>query len=55
MRRLRAALSTGAQADMFDYVDEVEPHKIKTFETYSDLSWSILRWLLTEHASKAGL
>jgi hypothetical protein len=29
--------------DMFDFVDEAAPHEHKTFATYSDLSWSILR------------
>jgi hypothetical protein len=41
--------------DIFNYVDEEPPHEVKDFKTYSDLSWSVLRWLLAEHASKAGL
>lgn len=41
--------------DRFDFVDEAEPHTVKPFTTYSDLSWSILRRLLAQHAAKAGL
>ncbi|HEX8254799.1 MAG TPA: hypothetical protein VF846_16765 [Thermoanaerobaculia bacterium] len=41
--------------DIFNYVDEEPPHEVKEFDTYSDLSWSVLRWLLAEHAAKAGL
>lgn len=37
--------------DVFDYVDE-ETHEVKEFQTYSDLSWRVLRWLLAEHAGK---
>jgi hypothetical protein len=41
--------------DIFNYVDEAPPHEVKEFNTYSDLSWSVLRWLLAEHAAKARL
>lgn len=41
--------------DIFNYVDEAPPHEVKEFATYSDISWSVLRWLLADHAAKAGL
>lgn len=41
--------------DEFDYVDENPPHEVKTFVTYSDLSWRILRREMANYAAKMGL
>lgn len=37
--------------DLFDFVDEDPPHALKSFATYSDLSWSLLRCELARYAS----
>jgi hypothetical protein len=41
--------------DEFDFVDEAAPHERKTFATYSDLSWRVLRRELAEIAAKTGM
>jgi hypothetical protein len=38
--------------DEFDYIEEREPHEKKTFATYSDLSWSILRKEMARYAAE---
>ncbi|QRX90195.1 hypothetical protein [Streptomyces noursei] len=34
--------------DVFSYVQEQEPHEVKPFITYSDLSWRALRMVLAK-------
>ena len=41
--------------DQFTFVDEKPPHGLVPFPTYSDLSWSILRRVMAEHAAKIGM
>jgi hypothetical protein len=41
--------------DEFTFVDEKPPHALVPFPTYSDLSWSILRRVMAEHAAKIGM
>jgi len=41
--------------DQFTFVDEKPPHKLVQFTTYSDLSWSILRRLMADHAARIGM
>lgn len=41
--------------DQFTFVDEKPPHGLVQFPTYSDLSWSILRRVMAEHAAKMGM
>ncbi|MFB7633934.1 hypothetical protein ACFC0M_23740 [Streptomyces sp. NPDC056149] len=36
--------------EVFSYVDESEPHLVKPFRTYSDLSWRALRMVLAKTA-----
>jgi len=41
--------------DQFEFVDEAQPHELKAFATYSDLSWTILRRELAEIAARIGM
>ena len=41
--------------DIFDYIDEINPHREKKFKTYSDISWRILRQVLAKYAAKIGM
>jgi hypothetical protein len=41
--------------DEFTFVDEKPPHELLPFPTYSDLSWSILRRVMAEHAAQIGM
>ncbi len=50
----RASPEEGTR-DVFDFVDEDEPHEPKKFATYSDLSWRVLRKELAKLAAKRGL
>jgi hypothetical protein len=36
--------------DVFDYIDEDTPHAQKAFDTYSDLSWAVLRREMAKRA-----
>lgn len=40
--------------DIFMFVDEDEPHAVKEFATYSDLSWRILRREIAYYAARLG-
>ena len=41
--------------DEFTFMDEKRPHKPVAFPTYSDISWSILRRVMADHAAKIGM
>jgi hypothetical protein len=41
--------------DEFTFIDEKPPHGLVPFPTYSDLSWSILRKVMAEHAAEIGM
>jgi len=51
---LRAAPKPNTR-DQFTFIDEKPPHRPKKFPTYSDLSWSILRRVMADHAAKMGM
>lgn len=40
--------------DIFMYVEEDEPHEVKKFATYSDLSWRILRREIAYYGARLG-
>jgi len=41
--------------DEFTFVNEKPPHETVPFTTYSDLSWSILRRVMADHAARIGM
>ncbi|MGD3113029.1 hypothetical protein [Streptomyces sp. YGL11-2] len=47
---LRVAVDDSESRDAFDYIDEDAPHEKKQFQTYSDLSWRVLRSVLAKNA-----
>jgi hypothetical protein len=41
--------------DVFTFVDEKPPHELVKFDTYSDISWRVLRKVLADYAAKIGM
>jgi len=41
--------------DIFEYIDEKPPHELKKFDTYSDVSWRVLRRVMADYAAKIGM
>jgi len=41
--------------DIFEFIDEKPPHELKKFDTYSDISWRVLRRVMADYAAKIGM
>lgn len=48
------ATGTPNTRDVFEFVEEQAPHEISQFETYSDLSWALLRREMSRLATQMG-